>query len=155
MVRKPIGKYLPVFLLFFIATLLRPAFACSAPGVEERHVENFYSWYISESLKAKSNPVKDDAIHAYVCRATVNAVRAGFENGTLDADYFLKSQDVWPEWLDSMTVHPATALDETMSIVPVSFTLEKDKRHHLVVFLRNDAGAVCITKVSGAQDFPE
>jgi hypothetical protein len=148
-----VKKNFSLLLLLFAAALLRPPPARCAPADEEQHVRNFYSWYISEAIN--SDPAGNDDIYKYVCRSTMDEVRFGFKQGYFDADYFTKSQDIWLEWLDSMVVHPAVMLDEAISIIPVSFTLGKDTRHHLVVFMRNDADALCITKVSGAQHFWE
>jgi hypothetical protein len=64
-----------------------------------------------------------------------------------DSNYYTKSQDVWDEWIDSLIVHNTTKIDDTTSIVPISFKLSETTYHHLIIFVQREKGALKITKV--------
>jgi len=71
------------------------------------------------------------------------------------ADYFTKSQDVWDEWLDVMVVHKQIKVNDTTSVVPISFKWSDDKQRHLLVFVRKQMDGWRIIKVAGTENFYE
>lgn len=130
--------------------------AHSASGDAERLVKNFYHWYIVESSNRREFLPGDDTIYEYVDKAVVDHLRELYEKSAFfDADYFTKSQDIWVEWLDVLTIHQAVKMDDALSIVPVSFKLTEDRQHHIVIFVGNKNGLLRITKVSGVYPFED
>lgn len=124
----------------------------------EQHVKNFYIWYINEFDKPKvpaNDILDDDTIYTYVDHCVVQNIRILYLRYYWDADYFTKSQDIWKEWLDVFIVHPATKINDSTSIIPISFVLSQDKQHHLVVFVQHKNNTYSITKVIGTDSAAE
>ena len=144
--------------LFMLAVLLyaHPAYSKNSPA--EECVKNFYTWYIAECVNQDDpykDPLNNPGIYKYVDHCTVNNIRIFRERAYFDADYFIKSQDVWIEWLDDMIIHKEVKLTETVSIVPVSFKVTADVSHNIIAFVRNENGKFYITKLVGTNYFYE
>ena len=147
-------KKICMIALFVIAVLLytHPAYSKNSPA--ERCVKEFYTWYIIECVK-QDDPLNNPDIYKYVDHCTVNNIRIFRQRAYFDADYFIKSQDVWEEWLDDMIIHKEVKLTETVSIVPVSFKVTADVSHNIIAFVRNENGKFYITKLVGTNYFYE
>ncbi len=83
-------------------------------------VRNFYSWYIKQSLPLHGNPVFDDAIFKYVCKDTARRVRLDYERAVVDADYYLKGQDVDEKLLENLIVDKSIVVNNNLSLVSMS-----------------------------------
>lgn len=114
----------------------------------EQHVKDFYTWYITEQ-KQQVGLLDDPRLKNYVEPCVVQNLRIFYLRSYFDTEYFTKSQDSGEEWLDVLVVHPATIINDTTSIVPISFTFTPNKQHHLVVFVQHINTTYRITKVVG------
>lgn len=136
---------------FLLAILLYAHPAYSKKNPAEECVKNFYIWYITEDIKPDhrlNDPLNNPDIYKYVDHCTVNNIRIFYERAYFDADYFLKSQDVWDKWLEGMIIHKEIKLTETVSIVPVSLNATGgDVSHNIIAFVRNERGNYYITKL--------
>lgn len=151
-------KKVCIAMLLWIGIFASSRQASCAEISAEQHVKNFYIWYINESDKPKgpSNDIlDDDTIYTYVDHCVAQNIRILYLRYYWDADYFTKSQDIWKEWLDVFVVHPATKINDTTSIVPISFVFSQDKQHHLVVFVQHTNNTYRITKVIGTDSATE
>ena len=140
--------------LFVLAVLLYTHPAYSKNNSAEQCVKEFYIWYITECVK-QDDPLASHDIYKYVDHCTVNNIRIFYERAYFDADYFIKSQDVWEEWVDGMVIYKEIKLTETVSIVPVSFKITDDVYNNIVAFVRNENGKYYITKLVGTDRFYE
>lgn len=78
-----------------------------------------------------------------------------YERSFFETDYFTKSQDIWKEWLDVLVVHKEIKVNNTTSIVPITFKFAEDKQHHLIVFVNKEVDGWRIIKVAGTEYFYE
>ncbi|SMC20247.1 Protein of unknown function [Andreprevotia lacus DSM 23236] len=78
----------------------------------------FYGWYLDEFDHGRS-PLTDQprAMQAWVSRAALKRIRAGFASGRYDSDYFTRTQDILEDWPAHVAVsklsqqgHKATAI---------------------------------------------
>ena len=110
-------------------------------------VRSFYSWYIKQSLPLQGNPVFDDAIFKYVCKDTARRVRLDYERAVVDADYYLKGQDVDEKLLENLIVDKSIAVNNSLSLVSVSRSFRKEYVPSVVVYVETTKGGMCISKV--------
>lgn len=134
-----------VVLSIFCSTI--PVNACCNTEDAKNHVKSFYNWYLSWK-NFKKTALYDNAIYKYIDNCTVNNVRIYYNRGRLDYDYFTKSQDYNIDWIDVMTVHEATKINDTTSFVPVSFNISKIGQNNLIVFVKNTSDGIRITKIT-------
>ncbi len=139
--------------LLFVFMLSSPSgVAYCAEISAEQHVHNFYQWYITVA-STQSPPLGDDAVYQYVNHCVVQNIKIFYARSYFDADYFTNSQDIWKGMLDVLVIHEATKVDETTSIVPISFKWAEDIQQHMVVFVQNEQGNWRITKVASTDFF--
>ena len=129
----------------FIYTIGLTTKAYCADKTPENLVHDFYTWYISDLLQGKRGvPAQDDTIYSYVYPCTVNKCRKLYDTAQVDADYFIQGQDYWAEMLQDLTVGRAVQINDSISIVPVSFDKGAPR---LIVFVQKEKGSLYITKV--------
>ena len=113
--------------IFLVMSLLQtyPQFA-HAQDVES-FVRDFYKWYIKESLILSNEPVFDQKILKYVCRCTARRVQFDYNRGVSadDSDYYMRRQDFDKEQLENLMVGKSIAVNESLSLVPVSMGYNK------------------------------
>ena len=133
--------------LFFGLGLLQPCpQVARAQGVES-FVQEFYKWYMKQSLATNDRPVFDDAIFKYVCKCTAKRVRLDHKRVVADSDYYLRGQDFGKELLDNLMVGKSIDVDDSLSLVPVSILFRKEYAPGIVVYVEKTNGSMCISKV--------
>lgn len=152
--RTPKKIFMRIFLIALCMLFLFSSHSYASQSNEDKLVKEFYVWYIKKCINGE-NPIHGDDIYKYVSPCTINNIRIGYLKCFWDADYFTKSQDIWDSWLTGLVVHPATKINDNVSIVPVSFRWNGELYHHLIVFVQNDNGVSRITKVTGTDYFNE
>ena len=81
-------KFLLIWFLFGMGLLQSCPQVAHAQDVES-FVQDFYKWYMKQSLLTDDRPVFDDAIFKYVCKCTAKRVRLDYKRMVGDADYYL------------------------------------------------------------------
>lgn len=113
----------------------------------ESFVQEFYKWYMKQSLATDDRPVFDDAIFKYVCKCTAKRVRLDYKRVVGDSDYYLRGQDFGKELLDNLMVGKSIDVDDSLSLVPVSVSFRKEYTPYIVVYVEKAKGRMCISKV--------
>ena len=113
----------------------------------ESFVQDFYKWYMKQSLLTDDRPVFDDAIFKYVCKCTAKRVRLDYKRMVGDADYYLRGQDFGKELLDNLMVGKSIDVDDSLSLVPVSVSFRNEYTPYIVVYVEKTKGRMCISKV--------
>ena len=138
--------------IFLVMSLLQtyPQFA-HAQDVES-FVRDFYKWYIKESLILSNEPVFDQKILKYVCRCAARRVQFDYNRGVSadDSDYYMRRQDYGKEQLDNLMVGKTIAVNESLNLVPVSMSNQKEYNPYLVVFVEKTNGHLCISKIESS-----
>ena len=140
-------KKLLLICLFFGMGLLQPCSQSAHAQDVESFVQDFYKWYMKQSLATDSRPVFDDAIFKYVCKCTAKRVRLDYKRVVADSDYFLRGQDFGKELLDNLMVGKSIDVDDSLSLVPVSILFRKEYAPDIVVYVEKTKGRMCISKV--------
>ncbi|MGV7003360.1 hypothetical protein [Desulfovibrio sp. QI0442] len=92
-------KFLLICLLFCIGLFQLCPQVARAQDVES-FVQDFYTWYMKQSLATDRRLVFDDGMFKYVCKCTAKRVRLDYKRVVADSDYFLRGQDFGKElWL--------------------------------------------------------
>lgn len=112
------------------------------PQKAEELVAYFYQWYVTVYGKDKIHPAERDAIYEYVAACTIERCRRDLRKGSVDADYFLKTNDFSPEDADKLIVYKGINLNECLSLVPVG-----GAEPYLLVFVQKEQGELRIVKV--------
>ena len=139
-------KFLLICLVFGIGLLQSCPQVARAQDVES-FVQDFYKWYMKQSLLTDDRPVFDDAIFKYVCKCTAKRVRLDYKRMVGDADYYLRGQDVGKELLDNLMVGKSIDVDDSLSLVPVSVSFRNEYTPYIVVYVEKTKGRMCISKV--------
>ncbi len=139
-------KFLLICLVFGIGLLQSCPQVARAQDVES-FVQDFYKWYMKQSLPTGDRPVFDDAIFKYVCKCTAKRVRLDYKRMVGDADYYLRGQDFGKELLDNLMVGKSIDVDDSLSLVPVSVSFRKEYTPYIVVYVEKTKGRMCISKV--------
>ena len=113
----------------------------------ESFVQEFYRWYMKQSLATDRPPVFDDGMFKYVCKCTAKRVRFDYKRVVADSDYFLRGQDFGKELLDNLMVGKSIDVDDSLSLVPVSILFRKEYAPDIVVYVEQTKGRMCISKV--------
>ena len=115
----------------------------------ESFVRDFYKWYLKQSLATDDLPVFDQAIFKYVCRCTAKRVQFDYNRGVSadDSDYYMRRQDFDKEQLENLMVGKSIAVNENLSLVPVSMGYNKEYAPDIVVYVEKTKGRMCISKV--------
>ena len=140
-------KKLLLICLFFGMGLLQPCPQSAHAQDVESFVQDFYKWYMKQSLATDSRPVFDDAIFKYVCKCTAKRVRLDYKRVVGDADYYLRGQDFGKELLDNLMVGKSIDVDDSLSLVPVSAIFRKEYAPHILVYVEKTKDHMCISKV--------
>ena len=140
-------KKLLLICLFFGMGLLQPCPQSAHAQDVESFVQDFYKWYMKQSLATGSRPVFDDAIFKYVCKDTARRVRLDYERSVADADYYLKGQDVDEKLLENLIVDKSIAVNNSLSLVSVSRSFRKEYVPSVVVYVETRKDGMCISKV--------
>ena len=117
----------------------------------ESFVQDFYKWYMKQSLPTGDRPVFDDAIFKYVCKCTAKRVRLDYKRVVGDADYYLRGQDFGKELLENLMVGKSIDVDDSLSLVPVSMGYQKEYAPDIVVYVEKTKGRMCISKVESSR----
>ena len=142
--------------IFLVMSLLQPCPQSAHAQDVESFVQDFYKWYLKQSLSfIKQNksfedlPVFDQAIFKYVCRCTAKRVQFDYNRGVSadDSDYYMRRQDFDKEQLENLMVGKSIAVNESLSLVPVSMSYQKEYNPYLVVYVEKTKGRMCISKV--------
>ena len=139
--------------IFLVMSLLQPCLQSAHAQDVESFVRDFYKWYIKESLTLSNRPVFDQAIFKYVCRCTAKRVQFDYNRGVSadDSDYYMRRQDFGKEELENLMVGKSIAVNESLSLVPVSMGYQKGYNPYLVVFVENTKSGMCISKVESSR----
>ena len=140
-------KKILLICLFFGIALLQPCTQVAHAQDVESFVQDFYKWYMKQSLATDSRPVFDDAMFKYVCKCTAKRVRVDYKRVVADSDYFLRGQDFGKELLDNLMVGKSIDVDDSLSLVPVSVLFRKEYAPYIVVYVEKTKGRMCISKV--------
>ena len=143
-------KKLLLICLFFGMGLLQPCPQSAHAQDVESFVQDFYKWYMKQSLATGSRPVFDDAMFKYVCKCTAKRVRLDYKRVVGDADYYLRGQDFGKELLDNLMVGKSIDVDDSLSLVPVSVLFRKEYAPDIVVYVEKTKGQMCISKVESS-----
>ena len=139
-------KFLLIWFLFGMGLLQSCPQVAHAQDVES-FVQDFYKWYMKQSLLTDDRPVFDDAIFKYVCKCTAKRVRLDYKRMVGDADYYLRGQDFGKELLDNLIVGKSIDVDDSLSLVPVSVSFRNEYTPYIVVYVEKTKGRMCISKV--------
>ena len=149
-------KKLSLVCLFLIMNLLQPCPQSVHAQDVESFVRDFYKWYLKQSLSFGERqssfedlPVFDPAIVKYVCRCTAKRVQFDYNRGVSadEADYYQKGQEILKESLEKFMVGKSIAVNESLSLVPVSMGYQKEYAPDIVVYVEKTKGRMCISKV--------
>ena len=142
-------KKLSLVCLFLIMNLLQPCPQSVHAQDVESFVRDFYKWYIKESLTLSNEPVFDQVILKYVCGCTAKRVQFDYNRGVSadDSDYYMRRQDFDKEQLENLMVGKSIAVNENLSLVPVSMGYNKKYAPDIVVYVEKTKGRMCISKV--------
>ena len=150
-------KKLSLACIFLVMNLLQPCPQSVHAQDVESFVRDFYKWYLKQSLSFVKQPqplfeklpVFDPAIVKYVCRCTAKRVQFDYNRGVSadDTDYYQKGQEVLKESLDNFMVGKSIAVNESLSLVPVSMGYNKKYAPDIVVYVEKTKGRMCISKV--------
>ncbi|MDR3044686.1 MAG: YbjP/YqhG family protein [Desulfovibrio sp.] len=121
----------------------------------EKFVYYFYQWYMREAILLGNEPLKNGEIYRYVYADTVHRNLVELDRGNYWSDYFLDSQDSNEEWLETIHVYKAIAINDSVMVVPVNFAGDKPECTSLLVFLGKEAGELRIIKVETAVHWSE
>lgn len=110
---------------------------------------SFYNWYVDEYL-ADHTPVEDNApdLMRYVSEKAIAKITGIMQspNG-LEADYFLKTQDIGQSWKGNITVIEQS-LTETTALEKVTVGLDYLDRTEVQVALEKEVGGWHIVSVT-------
>ena len=146
--------------IFLVMSLLQPCPQSAHAQDVESFVQDFYKWYLKQSLsfikqnKSVENlPVFDQAIFKYVCRCTAKRVQFDYNRGVSadDSDYYMRRQDFGKEELENLMVGKSIAVNESLSLVPVSMGYNKEYAPYIVVYVEKTKGRMCISKVEDSR----
>lgn len=121
----------------------------------EKIVYDFYQWYMREAILLGNEPLKNGEIYRYVYADTVHRNLVELDRGNYWADYFLDSQDPNEEWLGTIHVYKAIAINDSVTVVPVNLAGDKPEYTSLLVFLGKENGKLRIIKVERAVHWSE
>ena len=146
-------KNLFLVCIFLIMSVLQTCPQAAHAQDVESFVQDFYKWYLKQSLTTNDLPVFDQAIFKYVCRCTAKRVQFDYNRGVSadDADYYQKGQEILKESLENFRVGKSIAVNESLSLVPVSMGYQKGYNPYLVVFVENTKSGMCISKVESSR----
>jgi hypothetical protein len=142
-------KFSLIWFLFGMGLLQSCPQVAHAQEVES-FVQDFYKWYMKQSLATDRRPVFDDGMFKYVCKCTAKRVRVDYKRVVADSDYFLRGQDFGKELLDNLMVGKSIEVDDSLSLVPVSVLFRKEYAPDIVVYVEKAKGRMCISKVEDA-----
>ena len=125
-------KILLIWFLFGMGLLQSCPQVAHAQDVES-FVQDFYKWYMKQSLATDRRPVFDDGMFKYVCKCTAKRVRLDYKRVVADSDYFLRGQDFGKELLDNLMVGKSIDVDDSLSLVPVSVSFRNEYAPYIVV----------------------
>ncbi|MEG6504762.1 DUF3828 domain-containing protein [Nitratidesulfovibrio sp. 1201_IL3209] len=125
------------------------------PGSPEKFVYNFYQWYMREAILFSNDPLKNNEIYRYVYSSTVRRNLIELDRRNYWVDYFLDSQDPNEEWLETIHVYKAIAINDSVTVVSVNFAGDKPEYTPLLVFLGKENGKLRIIKVERAAHWSE
>ena len=146
--------------IFFVMSLLQPCSQSAHAQDVESFVRDFYKWYLKQSLSFGEQqssfedlPVFDPAIVKYVCRCTAKRVQFDYNRGVSGdgTDYYQKGQEVFKESLENFRVGKSIAVNESLSLVPVSMGYNKEYAPDIVVYVEKTGGRMCISKVENSR----
>ena len=146
-------KKILLICLFIIMNLLQASPQVAYAQDVESFVRDFYKWYLKQSLATDDLPVFDQAIFKYVCRCTAKRVQFDYNRGVSadDSDYYMRRQDYGKEQLDNLMVGKSIAVNESLKLVPVSMSYQKEYNPYLVVYVEKTKGRMCISKVESSR----
>ena len=140
-----------------VISLLQPCLQSAHAQDVESFVRDFYKWYLKQSLSFVKQPqplfeklpVFDQDIFKYVCRCTAKRVQFDYNRGVggNGADYYQKGQEILKESLENFRVGKSIAVNENLSLVPVSMSYRKEYAPYVVVYVEKNKGHMCISKV--------
>ena len=143
-------KFLLICLLFCIGLFQLCPQVARAQDVES-FVQDFYTWYMKQSLATDRRLVFDDGMFKYVCKCTAKRVRVDYKRVVADSDYFLRGQDFGKELLENLMVGKSIDVDDSLSLVPVSILFRKEYAPDIVVYVERTKGRMCISKVEDSR----
>jgi len=146
-------KKLSLACIFLVMNLLLPCLQSAHAQDVESFVRDFYKWYLKQSLTTDDRPIFDQAIFKYVCRCTAKRVQFDYNRGVSadDADYYQKGQEILKESLENFRVGKSIAVNESLSLVPVSMGYNKEYAPYIVVYVEKTKGRMCISKVEDSR----
>ena len=68
-----------------------------------------------------------------------------------DSDYYMRRQDFGKEELENLMVGKSIAVNESLSLVPVSMGYNKEYAPYIVVYVEKINGRMCISKVEDSR----
>ena len=142
-------KKILLICLFIIMSLLQASPQVAYAQDVESFVRDFYKWYLKQSLATDDLPVFDQAIFKYVCRCTAKRVQFDYNRGVSadGSNYYIRRQDYGEEQLENLMVGKSIVVNESLSLVPVSMSYQKEYNPYLVVYVEKTNGRMCISKV--------
>ena len=149
-------KKLSIACIFLVMSLLQPCPQSAHAQDVEVFVQDFYKGYLKQSLSFVKQhhafedlPVFDQAIFKYVCRCTAKRVQFDYNRGVSadGSNYYIRRQDYGEEQLENLMVGKSIVVNESLSLVPVSMSYQKEYNPYLVVYVEKTKGQMCISKV--------
>lgn len=149
-------KYVYLLMLVFMCGCASGhANVCKFSDSPGKFVYDFYQWYMREAILLGNEPLKNGEIYRYVYADTVHRNLVELDRGNYWEDYFLGSQDPNEEWLETIHVYTAVAINDTVVVVPVNFAGDKPEYTSRLVFLGKENGELRIIKVERAVHWSE
>ena len=91
-----------------------------------------------------------DEIYKYVCESTVDRLRIEHKMGSRDYNYFIDTNDNWPELFTYITTGKVVKINDDLSLVPLGFGETKARSApHLIIFVQKGKNGLRIIKVDG------
>ena len=146
-------KKLSIVCIILVMNLLLPCLQSANAQDVESFVQDFYKWYLKQSLATDDLPVFDEAILKYVCRCTAKRVQFDYNRGVggNGADYYQKGQEVLKETLENFMVGKSISVNDSLSLVPVSMGHNKEYAPYIVVYVEKTKSHMCISKVEDSR----
>ena len=152
-------KKLTIACIFLAMSLIQPCPQSAHAQDVESFVRDFYKWYLKQSLSFVKQhqpyeklPVFDEVIFKYVCKCTAKRVQFDYDRGVSadGSNYYMRRQDYGEEQLENLMVGKSIAVNESLSLVPVSMSYQKEYSPYLVVYVEKTKGSMCISKVESS-----
>ncbi len=132
-----------ILAIFLACSLCAPISRAAAQGPEDV-VREFYTWYLPSDESGNVSSLDSDEIYKYVYLPTVSNLRVASALSLIDWMYFLCGQEIRPELINDLKVHPAVPVTDKVSLVAVG---DSQEAPWILVFVQKEPEGWRITKI--------